>query len=519
MSIYSLITFKSTENGEEIRHHGIHGMHWGVRRYQNPDGSLTAAGKSRYGSGDGKHSFNFKGGSGSSSGVSAGGGGGYVRNEEEDEEDKEVTELANKVAKELGWDDSESTDTLKDIAKKYKDNPNGSAFKMALAEHCFDEDDYAKRFKMFTGKDPTDKDMETFARADATKRKRRAEGRNDIHYERISTEDNLARAKATKEGKTYKRTAEQDNAMVKAISNNSGMKSEYIQKAVDFYNKHGADSPSFKRALADITEGDPEYLKKYYQTITGKQMSMDEAEKIENRTIESHTYRKAYADEKTRKNLARAKETKAKKDKETERYSDLGFNKDGSPYIKSAADKVGLALTDKNKSLGEKVDKVKEIVKEDRARKQKNKETEEKLKENADIYLDGKKVTDPDKIKEIKEGSKGLFNKEYKKEGTSYFNKGRENASATQYYSSTNKNKKEDDTFKVKSKSSRAIDALKAGGTITEKISNAMNELTKTEKSPAEWQKYSIEWNKAITSGKIPEDTDFATWYYNTYEK
>lgn len=28
-------------------HHGIHGMRWGVRRYQNKDGSLTAAGRKR----------------------------------------------------------------------------------------------------------------------------------------------------------------------------------------------------------------------------------------------------------------------------------------------------------------------------------------------------------------------------------------------------------------------------------------------------------------------------------------
>lgn len=31
----------------EIKHHGIPGMKWGVRRYQNKDGSLTAAGKKR----------------------------------------------------------------------------------------------------------------------------------------------------------------------------------------------------------------------------------------------------------------------------------------------------------------------------------------------------------------------------------------------------------------------------------------------------------------------------------------
>lgn len=33
-----------------LAHHGIKGQKWGIRRYQNPDGTLTDAGKKRYGS-------------------------------------------------------------------------------------------------------------------------------------------------------------------------------------------------------------------------------------------------------------------------------------------------------------------------------------------------------------------------------------------------------------------------------------------------------------------------------------
>ena len=31
-----------------LMHHGIKGQRWGIRRYQNPDGSLTKDGKERY---------------------------------------------------------------------------------------------------------------------------------------------------------------------------------------------------------------------------------------------------------------------------------------------------------------------------------------------------------------------------------------------------------------------------------------------------------------------------------------
>ena len=38
----------NTQYSDELQHWGIKGMKWGVRRYQNKDGSLTPVGKKRY---------------------------------------------------------------------------------------------------------------------------------------------------------------------------------------------------------------------------------------------------------------------------------------------------------------------------------------------------------------------------------------------------------------------------------------------------------------------------------------
>ena len=42
------MTVKRIQN-DELYHHGVKGQKWGVRRYQNPDGSLTPEGIQRYG--------------------------------------------------------------------------------------------------------------------------------------------------------------------------------------------------------------------------------------------------------------------------------------------------------------------------------------------------------------------------------------------------------------------------------------------------------------------------------------
>lgn len=52
--ISAIISHKDNLRDDELKHHGIQGQKWGVRRYENYDGTLTPEGKERYGTGSKK---------------------------------------------------------------------------------------------------------------------------------------------------------------------------------------------------------------------------------------------------------------------------------------------------------------------------------------------------------------------------------------------------------------------------------------------------------------------------------
>ena len=75
----------------ELYHFGIKGMRWGVRRYQNPDGSLTNAGQKRLSKG-------------------------HTSNEENDSSNKSKT----KTIKEMSNDELSQAITRLQLEEKYK---------------------------------------------------------------------------------------------------------------------------------------------------------------------------------------------------------------------------------------------------------------------------------------------------------------------------------------------------------------------------------------------------------------
>ena len=94
-----------------LSHHGIKGQHWGIRRYQNEDGSYTPEGREHYGIGEGEKNKN------TASGIKS-----YIRRKKEERaEKKERMQKAEILDKERIEIKSKEYDRLRKSSKEYKE--------------------------------------------------------------------------------------------------------------------------------------------------------------------------------------------------------------------------------------------------------------------------------------------------------------------------------------------------------------------------------------------------------------
>lgn len=151
---------KNVFENDILAHHGIIGQKWGVRRYQYEDGTLTPAGKERYGVGDASKTSNKQSNSNSSNRLRSSssqsnsgsdsyepnyrfyGGGGAA---EEDEEDKKK-KVENAI------------DELEDSLLDFFDGNDNELYKYVTISRNFDDPSQS----MFIIKDPITKTQAVF---------------------------------------------------------------------------------------------------------------------------------------------------------------------------------------------------------------------------------------------------------------------------------------------------------------------------------------------------------------------
>lgn len=197
----------SDNNELYLEHFGIKNMKWGVRRFQNKDGSLTEAGKKRYGSGnDGEE-------------LSGGGGGGGAP-----EEDEEMKKKIEEAAKKAGMTVAEYR---KKMGSKLYDLFGGKYKKEAEKQR-----NMASAFNSEAQKHAREYDKQKAIAASESRKSDKAETSGD--FRKHVNNENVARTKAKT---SSARKTQAENARLHSVIDANKAQDKYEKSIAGRYDK------------------------------------------------------------------------------------------------------------------------------------------------------------------------------------------------------------------------------------------------------------------------------------------
>lgn len=225
-------SFQHSDNDElYLEHFGIKNMKWGVRRFQNKDGSLTEAGRKRYGSGKEDEG-------------SSGGGGGVP--EEDEEMKKKIEEAAKKAGMTVAEYRKKYANVIANMKQAAKERKEGSHAELAKEAIYGKKEDHLpvldNKLKLQGPKDAKEA-MERYARSAEASRKAADAA---YEYEKNNTDsrkdfDKWRNARYLGDSKFYQSIdAEETAQRAQAVYNNSK------QAKIDEAKRKGA------KAISDL---------------------------------------------------------------------------------------------------------------------------------------------------------------------------------------------------------------------------------------------------------------------------
>lgn len=213
----------------ELYHHGIKGMHWGVRRFQNADGSLKPAGRKRYTEG------------GTSSAKSSNGGKKQLTDEERAARNAKIKSTAKKVAIGVGVTALVAAGTY--AAVKYNNKT------MAEAKSIM-ESSRKKKISDYVDKMTREYENETFFDSMATQYENESRGRKkalDIDPSNIRKE--MLYNASSSAAETYRKANQESR---KALGDTLRAKSAFEKASAN----HMADKAVQRQAQKEIIKRD-----------------------------------------------------------------------------------------------------------------------------------------------------------------------------------------------------------------------------------------------------------------------